>query len=32
MKAMDKTATDKDNFEFITAIGIFLYITIILLR
>jgi hypothetical protein len=32
MKAMDKTATDKNNFEFIAAIRIFLYITIILLR
>jgi len=32
MKAMDKTAKDKNNFEFITAIRIFLYITIILLR
>jgi hypothetical protein len=32
MKAKDKTATDKDNFEFIIAIRIFLYITIVLLR
>ncbi len=32
MKAMDKTATDKDNLEFITAIRIFLYITVVLLR
>jgi hypothetical protein len=32
MKAMDKTVTDKDNFEFITATRIFLYITIVLLR
>jgi hypothetical protein len=28
IKAVVKTATDKDNFEFITAIRIFLYLTI----
>jgi hypothetical protein len=32
MKAMDKTATEKNNFEFIIGIRIFLYITVVLLR